>query len=581
MYLFGNQPSEPQPSISMLRSIATCASFLLFLTQCSASQHEVALNDLGEMHFYQHTREMHFSLNRLLYIENAQQLINNMENLLEAKNKTLSTANRQHFETNLKYNIAQLNRDITFIRSRKTVQKRLAFLPIIAGTVIYSAISYVSQEKKKMREKREAAFDKVEHIKKQLILIKNTAETSQNAIDDLMKILERNEQKIREMDSKIKEMNDFFDMLHITSSMLETHQNDMNKMENYFNGHIKDNFFRVIDIFQLEEQINMLNSSLSEQFILPPLSSFDLIEMSKIYTAVNYTHFTIVVKIPILNKQSFLFQEFIPIPLSHKNETIITDISSGYFIQNEENNIQIIPEDVLEECFSINNVLMCNSLIRNSFVRPDKCINGLLKYNSNRYCVNKTIERKNYFIKISATTLFIYAIQSLELKILCGLEEQIFNISDGNLINFAEYCELLEYSGNELNDTTILYSEINTPVFHPLLRVFNSTENKWTSNFEILNKTNLKYIEIINQTKPLFDYLDEQLKKRNETSSFWSFITEPFNDLMTSLDDMIGTIPRKMIHFTICYVVLPLVLFYASFQLIMLTIKKLICTRSS
>lgn len=107
--------------------------FLLFLTQCSASQRRIALNDLEEMHFYQHTREMHFSLSQLLYIENAQQLINNMQNLLEAKDRTLTTANGQQFETHLKYNIAQLNRDITFIRSRKTVQKRTIFLPIVIG----------------------------------------------------------------------------------------------------------------------------------------------------------------------------------------------------------------------------------------------------------------------------------------------------------------------------------------------------------------------------------------------------------------------------------------------------------------
>lgn len=581
MNAIGLHPFKPQPSIYMPGIIATCASFLLLLTQCSAFRHGVALNELGEMHFYQHTREMQFSLNQILYIENAQQLINNMENLLETNNQTLSTVNRQHFGMNLKYNIAQLKRDITFLKSKKTVQRRAIFIPIVAGTVIYSTISYLSLAKKKLREKRDTAFDKVEHIKNQLRVITNTVETSRESIEELMKILQKNEEKIREMDKTMREMNEFFDLLHMTSSMLEIHQTDMTKLESFFNGHIKDNFFRIVDIIQLEEQIEYLNSSLTEQFSLPPLSSFDLIEMAKMYTVVNSTHFTIIVKVPILNKQSFSFQEFIPIPLMYHNNTIIMDINSGYFIKSDNDEIRLIPEDVLDDCFFFNKFIICNSLIRNSFTNPDDCVNGLLKFDTNRYCGNQTIKSQNYFIKISATSLFIYAAQPLKLKILCGLEERIFNISDSNLINFTEFCELLEYSGNEMNDTSILHSEIPTPTFQPLLRVFNSTENRWTSNFEILNKTNIKYLEILNQSKPLFEYLEELSKIKDETDGFWSFISKPFNSFMSMLEDTLGTIPKEMIHFTICYVILPLVLFYASFQLTMLTIKKLICPRSS
>lgn len=576
MNRFISHPSYKQPSIKI---IVACAFVLSFSTQCFGLRHGVAVNNVGEMYFYQHTREIHFSLNQLVYIENAQLLIQNMGSLLETCNQTLSTANCRHFSTNLKHNIAQLKRDITFIKSRKSVQKRAIFIPILAGTAIYSAISFISQAKKSIREKRNIAFDKIDHIEKQLMLIKNTVETSQEAIQDLMNILKRNQEKIRELDDTMNKMNEFYEMLHITSSMLETHQIDMSKLESFFNGHIKDNFLRIIDIMLLEEQVEIINTTLNDQFSLPPTSIFDIINMAKIYTAVNITHFTIIIKIPILNKQCYSFQEFIPVPVTHDNDTIIININSSYFIQDNDENIRIVPEDILEDCFTLNKLIICNSLIRDSFLDPDNCVNALLKYDSNKFCGNKIIEKKNYFIRISTTALFIYAAQPLELKILCGLEERIFNFTNDNLINFSEFCELLEYSRDELNDSSILSSEIYTPVFQPILRLFNTSESKWMSNFEILNKTNIKFLEILNQTEPLFEHLHE-LKKENK-KSFWSFITDPFNKLMDSIGDSIGGIPRMMIEFVLCYIILPLTLFYVSFQLILITIKKLICRRSS
>lgn len=576
MNRFISHPSKIQPSVIV---VVACAYIISFSTQCLGSRQGVALNNVGEMYFYQHTREIHFSLSQTIYIENAQQLIYNMEGLLETCNQTLSIANCNHFSTNLRYNIAQLKRDITFIKSRKSVQKRAIFIPLLAGTAMYSAISFISQAKKNLREKRDIAFDKAEHIEKQLLIIRNTVETSREAIQDLMSILKRSQEKIRELDEKISKMNEFYETLHIASSMLETHQLDMSKLESFFNGHVKDNFLRIIDIMVLEEQLEILNKTIDVQFGLPPLSIFDLINMAKIYTAVNITHFTIIVKIPILNLHPFIFQELIPVPNSRGNNTVIINLNSSYFIQDNNDNIRIVPEDILEDCFIFNRLFICNSLVQDSFVDPDNCTNAVLKHNSNEFCSNKVIRKRNYFVKISGTTLFIYVAKPLKLKILCGLEETIFNITSSNLINFSEFCELLEYSNDKLNDTSILSSEIYTPVFQPIIRVFNVTENKWKSNFEILNKTDMKYLAIINETIPMFEYLKEE--REGNKKSFWSFITDPFDNLMNIIGDSLGNIPKMMIHFTLCYIALPLLLFYVSFQLIMLTFKKLICKRSS
>lgn len=89
----------------------------------------------------------------------------------------------------------------------------------------------------------------VTRLRDQLDIMQNSVETSKEAVADIMKILEKSEQKIRKLDSKLNEMTEYHETLHITPSMLETHQNDMNKVESLFDGRIRDNFFRIVDIF--------------------------------------------------------------------------------------------------------------------------------------------------------------------------------------------------------------------------------------------------------------------------------------------------------------------------------------------
>lgn len=414
--------------------------------------------------------------------------------------------------------------------------------------------------------------------------MKNSVEVSENAMKKLVGILKKNDEKIREMDEKMNEMSEFYDVLHLTSTMLENHQNDMMKLESFFNGHIKDNFFRIIDIFRVEEKLNILNASLSDQYILPQLSAYDMIYLAKIYTTTNETHITLIIRIPILNVEPYAFKEFIPIPMVQNNKTFILDTNSSYFIQDSFDKVKMIAKDTLEDCFSFSRIMICNSLLKDSFLEPDNCVRGLLENNTDNYCGQKTVAEKNYFVKISSTALFVHVTNPLKFKIICGLEERFINVSISELINFSQFCELFEYSHHHINGSLVFSSEVYTPTFQPIIRIFNSTESKWSSNFEILAKDDIKYIEILNKTKPLFEYIDkkiEDIKKEAEKPNSWfSFITVPFDSLMSFISEKLGTIPQMMIHFTLCYVLLPLFLFFISYKLILLTVKKLICRSS-
>lgn len=101
----------------------------------------------------------------------------------------------------------------------------------------------------------------------------------------------------------------------------------------------------------------------------------------------------------------------------------------------------------------------------------------------------------------------------LKFEIICGLEEKFVNVSTSDLINFSEFCELLEFSKHQINGSLVLSSEFYTPIFQPIIRIFNSTKSKWSSSFQILAKEDMKYIEILNKTKPLIEYIDDKIEK--------------------------------------------------------------------
>lgn len=73
--------------------------------------------------------------------------------------------------------------------------------------------------------------------------------------------------------------------------------------------------------------------------------------------------------------------------------------------------------------------------------------------------IEDSLADKNYLIKISKTSLYMYIVKPLIVKIFCGLEERVANISVTTRVEFTAYCEILEFSRHEFNDS--------------ILRVFN------------------------------------------------------------------------------------------------------------
>ena len=275
----------------------------------------------------------------------------------------------------------------------------------MVGVAIMSAISALSAERAQLRKRREMTLENVNLMERQLLIMKNSVEATQEAILDLKSVIKRDREKLDKLNERWEAVNELFAALHVVSSMLEIHKADMAKLESIYNGHIKEQLFRIIDGEDYINQINMLNSSLPEQLSLPPFEAYDLINLCKIYSATNSSHVNIIVRIPVVNSKFFELNEIIPIPISSNNHTILVGINSTHYIRDGADDIQILSMNAFSDCYSFLNVIICNSLIKESFFKPEDCLEQLINEKPVNFCKYKRIKKRNHIIKISKTQL--------------------------------------------------------------------------------------------------------------------------------------------------------------------------------
>lgn len=106
-----------QPSFYTLMVTLACCVL------CACDGIGTITNNVGSLYTYQHARELHFTLDLTQYTDNALQLIDNMHSVSALCNETLLLHSCDQLVGDLRYNVAQLNRDIIYIKTHKNIQR--------------------------------------------------------------------------------------------------------------------------------------------------------------------------------------------------------------------------------------------------------------------------------------------------------------------------------------------------------------------------------------------------------------------------------------------------------------------------
>lgn len=555
----------------------------------SENQNGKIITTHGKLFFFENIHEVHFGLNISTIIENAKILHTNSIKLKNMCNETLQNNNCEYFVERLQYNEQLIDRDISFLKSHKNIRKKRFIIPYAIGYMF----GKLSERKESLMKERETNLKRLEFLEEQLKVMEKTIETTRITLLNIIEVIKQHEEKIREIEENIQKITNFYDLLHLTSTMLEDHRHNMHKLQNFWGNSIQDQLFLITDVSNFSDQMYLINNTLTKDNMLPPLNPYELINVAKIKLHQNETHIVIIVKIPILKKNHLLLNEFIPVPLLRNNKTMIIDTDSQFFIQSKETEFLILPSEVLKECVSHSNITICNSLTENTLEAPDFCIKKLLLENNDKLCAYKTIFHKNYFIKISTTSVYIHVIDPILLKSQCAGQESILELKESRLVSFPEECEILKYSDSELNNSTVFTFDVQEPFYQVKIKTYNSSSNEWITDIEFLEKEDLKFIELLNNTHTLKKYLNETRNELNETNitlnrtitdpinqksgSLWSNIKSSYNEISNTFSNVFGGLALKLLIGSLQYILLPLIILYFTFVFVKVFISRLIC----
>lgn len=435
-----------------------------------------------------------------------------------------------------------------------------------------TAMTVVNERKKRANALKLKEIEKIEYLERELELMQKSLEINQQALSDIILVLKEHEIKIRELERELSDLTQFYDLLHITAALISKHYANIRKMEAFFSQNLKSEIFSIIDIDQFEKKIEKIKLELDEQHMLPPVTTTDLVQVSKVHTIHNMSHLAIVIKIPLLQLQSLEIKEFFPVPFTKMNRTFLLNLESEIFTGNNEE-IYIIPKTALENCILFPNMTICNSMVKRMFTDPTLCVSQLLYHENDDNCTTHEIVKKNHFIKISNKSLYCYIVEPITLRLLCADESILFNMTHSEIISYSEFCEFGEYS-NDTHDVMTLYSEETEIDMIPEIHVYNET-SQWFTNISILTSDELQLLKLRQESKVLEDTLNkfkkEILEIKKET--IWDSLSCYWKDF----EDYCGPTWGKLVV-TICKsVILPVALILTTICTIKYVLWKIMC----
>lgn len=275
--------------------LLACACLFAFVhtSMFQDAQRGAVSNEIGDVYFFQDTREMQFHINQTTHINNAQKLIGNINVLLDICNDTVSL-NCAGFQSALIHNKAQLKRDIIYINSNryrttgesvKRIAKRSPAV-LFAGLFLFELLSNALLARDSIRKKRDIAHNELTHLQEELNLLKNTVSVNQEALANNRLIFNKTQEKMRKFDNDLNKITNFYDTVHELTLTLEIHRDEMSKLEDFYTGHIREIFFRVVDESDVTSQLEIIRNSLTNGQILPQISVFRIIDLAKMYYCV-------------------------------------------------------------------------------------------------------------------------------------------------------------------------------------------------------------------------------------------------------------------------------------------------------
>lgn len=426
---------------------------------------------------------------------------------------------------------------------------------LIACGVIVATTSYTSDELDKMREAQKKDREMLEEVMQINHMRNNLTITLMN--------------KIKQLESEGKSGDSLNELLNIASQSLNNHERFTQKYMNILNNNFKQHFFEINNYETFEKAILDVNSLLQPYARLPSLDPYELLDVSSLSFSNNKTHISVHTKIPILhNKNTYSLYEFVPIPVKEYDNVKILNTNAKLFFHDNNNKTRVMLPQTLKHCQQLSKNTICDSILHESLFDMDTCMSAIV---SNKtippHCEFKTMEKRNYFVKLSPHSVFCFIVSPIQFRIVCNDREKIYKLTENGIVYISDQCDIHKLLNDIHYDMSTFSSiETNEILLKPNFSIFDDQLNNWT-DIQFVNQFNITMTKLSNMT--------DELKKKvhtetDKTTSIFSFPTKIYNSIGNFFSSL-----RSNIFMVICILLfVPIFIFILIFFICVNCTKK-------
>lgn len=452
---------------------------------------ETITKSTGALHFYDNEHVLKFELNLKNYYSNAK-TIRNFTILLEKKcEENPNLANCKFFHGKLSeiadYAIKE-TRYLQLSRSKREIFCAAIALCSMLAITITTAITafFVGAATAGNAQKEWIEQHNIQH---------NTTlkqfDHDENSIYIFNKTTYAIFDDANAMRSNFTEAQFITQIVESTLLIIDRHNRETDRFLNALGNGLKEKFFSIIDVTTFRDS---LRESKIDSTILS-LHPKDIMRLSILESEIVNDTILISVHIPIITNEKFDLIYLIPIPIKRDGFNFILNIDAKHIIKNDTK-ISEISLATLAQCMQAANLIVCNSLLWDQIMPINNCIDSIIKNSmSKAVCTYKKLANKTQMMKISDESIYVHIMDPILIKISCGQQSKIINITESMEIFHKKNCKLFNPKSRQNQDTHTTVIKINAEYTTPKFEIF---ENKtWSNNVLFLNQYN-------NEMKNLF-----------------------------------------------------------------------------
>lgn len=480
-------------------------AIILLCLQCIHA-HSFIKKNIGKLQLTQQEWKFQEILNISQYENNAH-LLKECKDTLELFCKQSQNPSCEYFlrmtkdiNLNIKTDIEKLNTHLRVKRDPFTIGLILFTLGVTVITAIAQYFIYQS-----------ALNDVKNEFKEQLNLLERSNKASLN-MAEIIQLMSKDTNKALNIlrdhyNNETKTFNEDSLFQYVMDTVILTllnHEQFQTKLNHIYAGDLDKRLFEFVDFMNFTGEIAAVNKQLKPNLSIPEIKSMGKNNFIKISTEFNKTHLIFTLHLPVLNKNGYELNEFIPIPIREENSVfILNEIPTTFYFN--KSSINILPKtDGKNLCVTQDNLMVCNTIIEESIYSPSGCLRNLLLSESYEDCLYKPIEFKNYFIRLSEETVYAFVVKPTQIFKQCNSYERVLHLTENREISLKGDCTLFKYYEDEH------FKPQKTTKSH----IYNSDEqlnvdfneimsHKPMPRIPILDKYDIEQLEIINSLRKI------------------------------------------------------------------------------